>query len=70
MDLVNFLKKYTKISNHFIDDFFGLYNYDDKFNFCIDLENVAKWMCTLKGDLKNTLENSYKKNIKLIGVKI
>lgn len=63
MDIVDFLKKYSKINNDFIDDFFGLYNYNDKYNFCIDLEKVAKWMQTLKGDLKKTLINSYKKNI-------
>lgn len=63
MYLVDFLKTHTKINNDFIDDFFGLYDPKDKYNFCIDLENVVKWMDSLKGDLKDTLLNSYKENI-------
>ena len=59
MELIDFLKKYTKISNEFIDDFFGLYNEKDKFNFCIDLNVISKWMDTRKSDLKETLIKSY-----------
>ena len=57
------LRKYTKISNEFIDDFFGLYNPKDKYNFCINLENIAKWLNVRKNDIKNTLQYSYKENI-------
>jgi len=63
MNLVDFLKTYTKINNDFIDDFFGLYDPNDKYNFAINLENIAKWMNTNKSDLKETLVNSYKEKI-------
>ena len=63
MNLINFLKTYTKINNEFIDDFFGLYNPNDKYNFAINLEDIAKWMNTNKSDLKETLGNSYKEKI-------
>jgi hypothetical protein len=63
MNLIEFLKTYTKINNEFIDDFFGLYNPNDKYNFSINLENIAKWMNSNKSDLKETLVNSYKENL-------
>jgi len=63
MELIEFLKTHTKINNDFINDFFGLYNSKDKYNFAIDLENVAKWMNSNKSDLKDTLVNSYKEKI-------
>jgi hypothetical protein len=63
MELVEFLKTHTKISNEFIDDFFGLYKSIDKYNFAINLDNVAKWMNSNKSDMKDTLLNSYKKKI-------
>jgi phage anti-repressor protein len=63
MNLIDFLKTYTKINNEFIDDFFGLYNPNDKYNFAINLEDIAKWMNTNKSDLKETLVNSYKEKI-------
>ena len=60
MDIIEFLKTHTKINNDFIDDFFGLYKPEDKYNFSINLEHIAKWMNTNKSDLKETLINSYK----------
>ena len=54
---------FFKINNDFIDDFFGLYDPNDKYNFAINLENIAKWMNTNKSDLKDTLINSYKEKI-------
>ena len=63
MNLINFLKTYSKINNNFIDDFFGLYNPEDKYNFSINLEDIAKWMNSNKSDLKDTLLNSYKENL-------
>jgi len=66
MDLIEFLKKYSKINNKFIEDFFSLYNIDNNNEFIIDLENIAKWLKTKKGDLKETLENSYQLNIDYI----
>jgi len=63
MNLIEFLKTYTKINNEFIDDFFALYEPNDKYNFSINLENIAKWMNSNKSDLKDTLVYSYKEKI-------
>lgn len=63
MDLITFLKTHTKINNNFIHDFFGLYDINDKYNFCINLEKISKWLDVKKGKLKETLLYSYKKNI-------
>jgi superfamily II DNA or RNA helicase/phage anti-repressor protein len=62
-NLIDFLKTYSKISNKFIDDFFSLYDLDNKNIFIIDLTKVAKWLDSKKGKIKETLLNSYKINI-------
>jgi ligand-binding sensor domain-containing protein len=56
MNLVDFLKTYSQISNQFINDFFSLYDINDKNIFIINLENVVKWLNTKKGKIKETLE--------------
>jgi phage anti-repressor protein len=66
MNLTNFLKIYSKVSNKFIDDFFSLYDLNNKNVFIINLENIAKWLNTKKGKIKETLENSYKIKIDYI----
>ena len=43
MDLITFLKTHTKINNDFIDDFFGLYDFKDKYNFLINIDSITKW---------------------------
>ena len=43
MDLIEFFKTYTKINNDFIDDFFGLYDSKEKYNFSININTIAKW---------------------------
>lgn len=63
MNLLEFLKTHTKINNDFIDDFFRLYDPNDKYNFAINLEDIAKWLNAYKSDLKQTLLNSYKEKI-------
>jgi phage anti-repressor protein len=64
MDIKNFLKKFTNVSNSFIDDFFSINNYTDfSNNFIINLDIVSKWLEVHKGNIKNTLIKSYKKNI-------
>jgi len=63
MDLVTFLKTHTKINNEFIDDFFSLYDAKDKYNFSINIEAIAKWFDMKKGNIKDTLVQSYTKNI-------
>ena len=63
MDLINFLKSYTKINNNFIDDFFSLYDSKNKYNFSINIEVIAKWFEMRKDNIKTTLKESYVKNI-------
>jgi len=64
MEAKEFLKKFSPVSNEFIDDFFNItnYNYFEN-NFIIDIDNVCKWLKINKGNLKSTLKNSYTKNI-------
>jgi hypothetical protein len=69
MNIIDFLKVYSKINNEFIDDFFGLYNDEDKFGFSIDIEAVAKWMNMRKGTIKDTLVHTYKENIDFLIIK-
>jgi hypothetical protein len=63
MQLIDFLKTYTKINNNFIDDFFALYDSKDKYNFSIDIDAIAKWFEMRKDHIKKTLRESYIKNI-------
>ena len=69
MDLVTFLKSYTKINNEFIDDFFSLYDSKDKYNFSINIVAIAKWFKMRKDHIKKTLKESYIKNIDYIIIK-
>ena len=63
MNLIEFLKIYTKINNNFIDDFFSLYDSKDKYNFSINIDVIAKWFKMRKDHIKKTLTESYIKNI-------
>ena len=63
MNLIEFLKTYTKINNHFIDDFFSLYDTKDKYNFSINIDAIAKWFEMRKDHIKKTLNESYKEKI-------
>lgn len=64
MSFQDYLKKFTEIRNDFIDDFFGLYTKDTtNTDFVINLDNVAKWLKTIKKVLKTTLKDSYQVNI-------
>ena len=65
LTLKDFLKKYSTLSNEFIDDFYKIYdfnNYDNN-NFIINLEIISKWLNSEKGKLKKTLINSYNQDI-------
>ncbi len=67
-----FLKKYSKIPNKFIDDFFGLidhkdYESDEKI---VDLDKVVEWLDMKKGKAKETLLKSYRRNVDYIVKKI
>jgi hypothetical protein len=63
--LKDFLKKYSTLSNDFIDDFYSIYNFNEYNNndFIINLEIVVKWLDTKKAKIKETLINTYNKNI-------
>ncbi len=64
IDLPDFLKKYSTISNNFIDDFFSLYNYKtNDTDLIINFDNLCKWLESRKDVLKKTLEKSYIKDI-------
>jgi phage anti-repressor protein len=63
MELIEFLKTYTKINNNFINDFFSLYDPKDKYNFSINIDANAKWFKMRKDHIKKTLTESYAKNI-------
>jgi phage anti-repressor protein len=65
MDLRNFLKKFSTLNNDFIDDFFNIYDPDKNIlnDFSINIETISKWINTRKRKLKETLVNTYTKNI-------
>ena len=64
ISLQDFLKKYSSISNKFIDDFFSLYTIDSNDNdLIIDFDNLIKWLHIRKDSLKRTLIDTYIKNI-------
>jgi phage anti-repressor protein len=68
MEFKDFLKKYSNLNNEFIDDFNNIYEFkeDDNNDYIIDLELVSKWLETRKRKLKETLVQSYNKNIDYI----
>ena len=64
ISLQDYLKKYSTISNQFIDDFFGLYDSKTKTSdYVLDLDVITKWLKSRKSDLKETLTNTYTKNL-------
>lgn len=59
-----YLKRYTTISNKFINDFCGLYNVKTTNNdFIINLDKIASWLGSLKKHIKKTLIETYQENI-------
>ena len=65
ISFVDFLKKYSTISNQFLDDFFKLFNYEtdcDKEKI-VNIDDVKLWLNVQKHKLKETLVKTYKKNI-------
>jgi len=65
MDFRDFLKKFSTLNNDFIDDFYNIYDPDKNIldDFPINIEIVYKWLNSKKGKLKETLINTYTKNI-------
>ena len=63
MDFAEFLKTYSNIDNIFIDEYLKIYDINnDNDIFIVNLENIAIFLETPKGDLKKTLINSYELN--------
>jgi hypothetical protein len=66
-ELLPFLKKYSEIDVDFIKRFTEICNGDKKHApFTIDLDMVADWLKTEKGELKKTLIKSYARDIDYI----
>ncbi len=65
ISLKDFLKKYSNLSNNFIDDFYAIYDFNESSNndFIINLEIISKWLNTNKSKLMETLKRSYNLNI-------
>ena len=65
MDIREFLKKFSTLNNNFIDDFYNIYDPDKNLlnDFSINIDTIAKWINTRKRKLKETLVNTYTKNI-------
>jgi phage anti-repressor protein len=64
ISLQDYLKKFSSVSNKFIDDFFGLFNENtDDNDFVIDIDAISRWLNILRGNIKKTLTESYRKNI-------
>ena len=65
MDFRDFLKKFSTLNNDFIDDFYNIYDPDKNIldDFPINIEIVYKWLNSKKGKLKETLINTYTRNI-------
>jgi phage anti-repressor protein len=64
IELQDFLKKYSSISNKFIDDFFSLYTTETTDNdLIINFDNLVNWLNMRKDNLKKTLIDSYIKNV-------
>lgn len=71
LSLKEFLKKFSVLSNEFIDDFYNVYEFNEErnTNFIINIENVAKWLNTKKGKIKETLVKTYNEQIDYIVTK-
>jgi phage anti-repressor protein len=63
MKFIDFIKKYTNISNKFIDDFYEIFNDDIEIynnSFIINSEILIKWLnIKQRENFINTIENSY-----------
>lgn len=70
MNFAEFLKSYSNIDNNFIDEYLNIYDNDNNDIFIVNLENIAFFLETPKGDLKKTLLNSYELNKDYIVKKI
>ena len=61
--LLNYLKKCPNADIKFIDDFFEFYDINNPCDFNVDLDKVHNWLECKKDGLRQTLFNTYTKNI-------
>ena len=64
--MIKYIKNHADIPHEIIDDFFELYKLNDpndKYNFSINVDAIAKWFNMRIGHIKETLVNSYKEKI-------
>jgi hypothetical protein len=54
ISLKDFLKKYSTLSNEFIDDFYTIYDFNEYNNndFIINVDIVTKWLSSKKVELR------------------
>jgi phage anti-repressor protein len=63
MKTTEFLIKYSLIDSKFIVDFYSFYDEGkNEYDFCINLENVAKWLDIRKDNLKQLLISNFELN--------
>ena len=55
MNFAEFLKKYSNIDNKFIDDYLDIYDINNNDIFIVNLEKIANFLETPKGDLKKNI---------------
>jgi hypothetical protein len=57
LTLRDFLKKYSTLSNEFINDFYNIYDHNNSNNsdFIVNLDLVAKWLETRKRKIKRNI---------------
>ena len=72
LSFIDFLKKYSKVPNQFLEDFFHLFDYRDyeSNQKIVDFEKVVNWLDITKHKAKDTLIKSYRKNIDYIIKKV
>jgi phage anti-repressor protein len=62
MKLKEFLKKYSPISNKFINEFYKIITRRTKTEFIVDVDTMKDWLGMRKGAIKDTLKESYTKD--------
>ena len=64
LSLQEYLKKFSSISNKFIDDFFSLYNENtNNDDYIVNFDTATKWLKLRKDSFKRTIIETYRNNI-------
>lgn len=72
LSFIDFLKKYSKVPNQFLEDFFDLFDYRDyeSNEKIVNFDNVVTWLDITKAMAKKTLLKTYRKNIDYVIKKV